>query len=232
MATSGYSAWTSTACPSTPTPRRSPGRAGTDGGLLYSPDGTELVLGTTGGFEVVSNTGQPVRYLPMSPRAGTCQPARWWAAGVLLASCTPRDSGIPLLWLVPVDGGPPAQLTVTPGQRSGDYGDVNAWALPGGDYVQDLGACGYIYLAKAGRGQEDQPGQSAGHSGRQVRVRSRRLQRPAGPHRHLFVLAGSASLMWFDPAAGAVTPLLGPPVNAGSVATTLLWGSTPYTSEF
>ncbi len=54
-----------------------------DGGALYSPDGTELVIATTGGLEVVGNGGQPIRYLPTNP-AGLCQPMRWWSAGVVL----------------------------------------------------------------------------------------------------------------------------------------------------
>jgi TolB protein len=207
------------------------GRVTVNGGLLYSPDGTELVLGTTHGFEVVANSGQPLRYLPMGPGAGTCQPARWWAAGVLLASCTPPSS-IPRLWLVPTNGEPPRSLTATPRPGSGDYGDVDAWSLPGGDYLQDLGACGYIYLARLGRGGRTTP----------VRVPGTEADRSVyvlGSDGDQLALTttfscypGSASLMWFDPATNVVTPLLGPPVNGGSVGTTLLWGEPPYLTEF
>ena len=44
----------------------------------------------------------------------------------------------------------PRSLTApTNGQNSGqDLGDVNAWQLPAGTFVQALGACGLIYLAK------------------------------------------------------------------------------------
>ncbi len=207
------------------------GRITLNGEPLYSPDGTELVLGTTHGFEVVVNSGQPLRYLPMGPGAGACQPARWWAAGVFLASCTPPDS-IPRLWLVPTNGEPPRPLTATPKPGSGDYGDVDAWSLPGGDYLQDLGACGYIYLARLGRGGRTTPVKVPGtEADKSVRVLG------ANGDQLALISAfscypGSASLMWFDPATNAVTPLLGPPVNGGSVGMTLLWGEPPYSNEF
>jgi TolB protein len=198
-----------------------------DGGLLYSPDGTELVLGTTRGFEVVANTGQALRYLPMKAEASTCQPERWWAAGVFLASCTPQNGSVPLLWLVPANGTPPTPLTLTPRRASGDYGDVDAWSLPSGDYAQDLGACGYIYLAKV-----------SGHRTTPVRVPGTAADKSVyvlGAYGDRLALTtafscfpGSASLMWYDPATNTVTPLLGPPVNGGSVGTTLLWGEPPF----
>ena len=76
----------------------------------------------------------------MRAEPGTCQPERWWATGVFLASCTPQQQR-PVVRLVPRTGG--AQpLTLAPRRASGDYGDVDAWSLPSGDYAQDLGACG------------------------------------------------------------------------------------------
>jgi TolB protein len=203
-----------------------------EGGALYTADGTELVLGTSRGMEVVTNGGQPVRYLPVNTRAGTCQPVRWWAAGVVLASCTPPGNGIALLWLVPTDGRPPTQLTVTPERGSGDLGDVDAWSLPGGDYLQDLGPCGYIYLAKldaAGRTTPIRvPGTAAGKSVYVLGAYRDRLALTAS----LSCSPGSSSLMWFDPGTNVVTPLLGPPVNGGSAGPALLFGQTPYFPEF
>lgn len=203
-----------------------------NGGLLYSPDGTELVLGTARGLELVANTGQPLRYLPMSSRAGTCQPARWWATGVLLASCTPPNSGIPLLWLVPTNGEPPTPLTLTPKRSSGDYGDVDAWSLSGGDYLQDLGACGYIYLARLGPGGRTTPVRVPGTAADKSVYVLGAFHDQLALTTSFSCSPGSVSLMWFDPATDVVTPLLGPPVNGGSVGTTLLWGETPYLEEF
>jgi TolB protein len=202
-----------------------------EGGALYSPDGTELVLGTARGLEVVTNRGQPVRYLPVRSGAGTCQPIRWWAAGVVLASCTPPN-GIALLWLVPTNGRQPAALTLAPKRGSGDLGDVDAWSLPSGDYVQDIGPCGYIYLAKLGPTARTSPVRVPGTApGKSVYVLG-------AYHAQLALTAslscspGSSSLMWFDPGTDVVTPLLGPPANGGSAGQALLFGQTPYLPEF
>jgi TolB protein len=213
-------------------PTAFPGAGHLDGGLLYSPDGTELVLGTTRGFEVVANTGRALRYIPMRAEPSTCQPERWWATGVLLASCTPQNGSVPLLWLVPANGRPPAPLTLTPRRASGDYGDVDAWSLPSGDYVQDLGACGYIYLARVGEGQRTTPvrvpGTAADKSVYVLGAFGAQLALTTA----FSCFPGSASLMWYDPATNAVTPLLGPPVNGGSVGTTLLWGEPRYSEGY
>jgi TolB protein len=153
--------------------------------------------------------------------AQSCQPLKWWAAGVVLASCTPPNSGISLLWLVPTSGPRATQLTITPLQGSGDYGDLDAWSLPSGDYVQDAGACGYIYLAKLGRTGRTTavkvPGAVGsvfvqGAYGDQLALTTQFSCQP-----------GSVSLFWFNPATRAVTPLLGPRANGGSVGTVILF---------
>ncbi len=212
-------------------PTSFPGAGDLNGDLVYSPDGTELVLGTTGGFEVVANNGRPVRYIPLSARAGACQPTRWWAPGVVLASCTRPNSGVPLLWLVPTDGQAPSPLTLTPKRGSGDYGDVDAWSLPGGDYVQVLGACGYIYLGRRDGADRTVPVRVPGVAG------DKSVYVLGATNDQLALTAsfscspGSVSLLWFNPATNETRPLLGPPVNGGSVGTTFLWGQAAAFSE-
>ena len=103
-----------------------------------------------------------------------------------------------------------------PLQGSGDYGDLDAWSLPSGDYVQDAGACGYTYLAKLGRTGRTTavtvPGAVGsvivhGAYGNQLALTSQFACQP-----------GSTSLFWFDPATRAVTPLLGPAPTAAASA--------------
>jgi hypothetical protein len=184
------------------------------GEFLYSPDGRELVLPTTRGFEVVTNEGQPVRYLPMSPVAQGCQPMRWWAAGVVLASC----GG--LLWLVPTSGGAPTSLTLK--GSPGDGGDVDAWSLPSGVYLQDLGACGYVYLAKLGPKGHTMPVTVPGAVGSVFVLGAYGDQLALTSQ--FACQAGSSSLFWFNPATRAVTPLLGPSANGGTAGTVILFG--------
>jgi hypothetical protein len=202
-------------------PKSFPQSGRIEGGILYTPDGTELVLATVGGFEVVANGGQPIRYLPMYAAAGTCQPTRWWAVGVVLATCTPPNSSIALLWLVPTNGGPPTQLTVTPKSGSGDYGDLDAWSLPSGDYVQVAGACGYIYLAKLGLTRRTTPVTVPGAVGSVIVIGA--YDDELALTSHFACSPGRSSLTWFNPATRVVTPLLGPPF-AGSAGTAILFG--------
>src|SRR6201985_2547133 len=71
-------------------------------GARYSPSGTEFVAGASRGVKLASNRGSLIRQLPVPKR--TCSPVRWWDGRTVLASCTPADSSIWQLWLVPVSG--------------------------------------------------------------------------------------------------------------------------------
>jgi TolB protein len=137
----------------------SPGNV-TNGSALYSPDGTELAVGTCHvviasascaaaltGVELVSNAGQPIRFLPVIPSDSGCSPLRWWAPQELLVDCAPNGTNAGQDWLVPTSGATPKALTASPPAPS-DLGDGNAWQIPSGIHVQDAGACSYTYVAK------------------------------------------------------------------------------------
>jgi TolB protein len=108
-------------------------------GASYSPNGTELAVPALGGLLLVSNAGGVLRKLPVpgADARNTCYPARWWNAATVLASCG-------RLWLVPASGARPSALT--PVRNSAepphDFGDLDAWQLPSGLYLQSAGACG------------------------------------------------------------------------------------------
>ncbi|MGH3152223.1 MAG: hypothetical protein ACRDOB_16065, partial [Streptosporangiaceae bacterium] len=113
-----------------------------DGLVLYQPSGTEFLTGASRGLKLVSNDGTQIRVLPVpGSTANTCNPVRWWTATTVLASCDPPNSGSPRLWLVPVSGARPQALTPPRKVSSGDLGDLDAWALPGGLYLQAAGPC-------------------------------------------------------------------------------------------
>src|SRR5215469_15188091 len=129
-----------------------------DGSALYSPDGTELAVGTchvviascaasVGGIELMTNAGQALRFLPVAPSIEGCHPVRWWTTEELLTSCLPTSTSTSQLWLVPTSGATPTALTASP-PAPADLGDGDAWQLPSGTYVQDAGACGYTYVAR------------------------------------------------------------------------------------
>jgi hypothetical protein len=112
-------------------------RAGSeDGTYRESANGTEIVFATQNGFEVVSNAGQPVRYLAAGNR-GYCFLLNWWNSQSVVANC---GGG---LWTYPLSGAQPRQLTT-----SKDHGSfLGAWQLPSGTYAEGV-ACGSTWLEK------------------------------------------------------------------------------------
>jgi hypothetical protein len=130
---------------------------------IYTPDGTELAVSAGTGLLLVSNTGKVIRKLPVpaaDPRIG-CGAVRWWNPGTVLAECTPKGGDAAQLWLVPANGAKPKALT--PVRKSGpDLGDLDAWPLPSGLYLQSAGACGLLELNKQARNGSVAPVQVPG----------------------------------------------------------------------
>jgi hypothetical protein len=190
------------------------------GDYLSTPDGTRLVLGTASGLALMGNDGTVGATVTVPNQAG-CDPVRWWddARATVLARCTSKDSWYTSsLWRVPIDGGAPTALTAPNNgtNRGHDLGDVNAWPLPAGTYVQALGACGVIYLAKlSGDGTTTPVSVPDASKGKSIEVigvdgNALDLQVEAG-------CGGGQSLLRYDPDANTSTVLLGPPVNGGGV---------------
>jgi hypothetical protein len=110
---------------------------------VYSDNGTTLAVGAGRGLQLVSNAGGVIRTLPASGTA--CIPSRWWNSDTILASCA-GASARPRLWLVPASGGKSRVLTPQRGSRSPDFGDIGAWRLPSGLYLQAIGPCGTLQI--------------------------------------------------------------------------------------
>ena len=116
---------------------------------VYSADGTEIAVGAANGVQLVSNAGGVLKKLPV-PGADTrygCSPVRWWTRSTLLVECMPKTGNAPQLWLAPANGARPVALT--PVRKTGfDLGDIGAWKLSSGLYLQSLGACGTLEINK------------------------------------------------------------------------------------
>ena len=183
----------------------------TDGTVLYRPSGTEFVTGASHGLKLVSNDGTQIRTLPVpGTAANSCAPVRWWTAATVLATCGPPNSASPQLWLVPVSGARPQALTPVRKVSSGDLGDLDAWALPSGLYLQAAGPCAVLQIFKQAR------------SGSITLVKVPHTEgdndvlTALGPR--LLIQAptsciGSNSLLWFNPGTGAEQWLLRAPAN-------------------
>jgi TolB protein len=189
------------------------------GGVLSSPSGTQLVLGTSKGIALVGNDGTVLAQV-LVPAVSECDPMRWWSTDVVLASCIGSNGSAQRLYEVPTTHGAATALTGEP--RPPDAGDMNAWALGSGVYVQDAGGCGYVYLAKLQPGALTTPvavpGVKQGNSVFVLGATKDQLAIQAtlncGP---------GESVLWFNAASDTTTIVLGPPVNGGSVSQALTY---------
>jgi TolB protein len=175
---------------------------------VYSPDGTALAVNGAKGVEEVTNSTGATRSLP-APAGATCSPVRWWNASTILASCLASGRVAPRLWLVPASGARPTALTQ---QRSGhgpDLGDLDAWQLPSGLYLQAASGCGVIYIAKQasdGSASTVNVPQTTGNDNQIVTADGGKLLVRAQTS-----CAESTSLLWFTPATSAVQMLIRAP---------------------
>jgi hypothetical protein len=168
---------------------------------LYSADGTELAIDSSHGLALVSNGGTVIRQLPVPGMDSTsCDPIRWWNTGTILASCAPPSAAAPRLWLVPASGTRPTAITQQRSGNSPDLGDLDAWQLSSGLYLQGAGPCAVLQIFR----------QAASGSIRLVKVPG-----TDGDNAVLTALGsrllvqaplsceGSNSLLWFNPGTRA-----------------------------
>jgi TolB protein len=190
-----------------------------DGQVLYSPAGTEFLTGTGNGLKLVSNGGALLRNLPVrGTSANSCNPVRWWNSTTALADCIPPNSGSPQLWLVPVSGARPTALTPPRRASSADLGDIGAWSLPSGLYLQALGPCAVLQIFKQARNGSvtlvPVP-HTTGDNHVLTALGSRLLiQAPTS-------CTGSNSLLWFNPATRSEQWLIRAPASVTGVAVAL-----------
>jgi hypothetical protein len=193
---------------------------------VYAANGAALAVSGAKGLELVSNGGGVIRSLPVpgaDPALG-CDPARWWNATTVLAQCIATGASTPRLWLVPANGERPTALTP---QRSGtgdDFGDIGAWPLPSGLYLQALGACGTLEIFRqSGNGSITPvvPAHTAGNNNAIVTALGARLLIDAQTG-----CPGSTSLLWFNPATHAEQWLLRAPAGDAGVIGVMPFNST------
>lgn len=194
-------------------PAQFPRAGAADGGFLETADGTELVLSTQNGMEVVSNAGQPVRALALHPPF-SCEQLNWWTSRSVLADCSGQ------LLAYPLSGGRPEQLTSS--RDAGTF--LGAWRLPSGTYAE-AAACGSTWLEKLNPNGTATtltiPG--AANAG---------TVRPLGTYRdQLPLLIGGgcdghfaySMVDWYNPAANVARTVIGGPAGGGYVTGALLF---------
>jgi hypothetical protein len=184
---------------------------GKGGGILYTPDGTAFVTGTGDDIRLVSNTGIPIRLLPvLTTGTGSCYPVRWWAAGTVLADCTPKAGAPGRLWLVPIAGQRPTALSAPSVPLGTPVTD--AWRLGSDRYLQCYGASDYPCLIRQAANGTTTPLEVAGSTGTILGTSGSGLLIVTMPS-----LVRSGALLWYDPATGAERWLVQGPAEIAGV---------------
>jgi len=195
----------------------------TSQGAIESPDGTTVIVGTSYGVEQVSNVGGVLKRLHVPVAVFGCSPDRWWSANTVLATCgAKRGTGSPRLWLIPISGGRAKALTAQRNGHGPDLGDIDAWKLTTGVYLQALGPCGVEFIAT----------QSRDGSAHRVPVPGLHFASDhivTGTGSSLLVQAdsgcgGGASLVWFNTHTEKVTWLFHPPADIAGVESVAPFG--------
>jgi hypothetical protein len=190
-----------------------------DATAVSAPDGLTEVVSAGTGVELVSNAGSMIRFLPVpgtDATTGGCTPERWWNAADMLVACTPSGAIGPQLWLVPVSGATPTPLTPVR-TAPPDFGDVDAWQLPTGLYLEAEAGCGPPFLAKQPADAAAQVVAVPGGAASSVIATSGDSMLIQQSHE----CAAGSSLSWFNPATSAVQPVLTDPANSTGVITAI-----------
>jgi TolB protein len=171
------------------------------GQVAYQPAGASIAAGSQHGITLVSNAGGVIRNLPVPGAANGCGAIRWWNAGTILASCSVAGQPGPRVWLVPASGAKPTALTPARSGSGFDAGDFNAWQLSSGLYVDGLGACGTLVIGRQlANGPEQQVTVPGAASSLIVNATRTQLQ-----VERINSCSPGVSLVWFNPATGAMT---------------------------
>ena len=199
---------------------------------VYAPNGATLAVSGAKGLELVSNGGGVIRSLPVPGTDASlgCDPSRWWNATTVLTECLAKGKFTPRLWLVPTNGKKPVPLTPQRSTAGPDLGDVGAWQLSSGLYVQGLTGCGTMEIFRqAANGSikaVNVPGAS-GNNNEVVTALGARLLVHAQTG-----CPGSSSLLWFNPATHAEQWLLRAPASDAGVIGVVAYNSTENAQPF
>ena len=199
---------------------------------VYATNGATLAVSGAKGLELVSNGGVVIRSLPVPGTDASlgCDPSRWWNATTVLTECLAKGKFIPRLWLVPTNGKKPVALTPQRGTAGPDLGDVGAWQLSSGLYVQGLTGCGTMAIFKQTANGSikvvNVPGAS-GNNNQVVTALGTRLLVHAQTG-----CPGSSSLLWFNPATRAEQWLLRAPAKDAGVIGVIAYNSTENAQPF
>jgi hypothetical protein len=191
------------------------------GSAIYTPDGTDLVMGAASGLAVVSNAGPIVAELPIAGTLGGCTVQSWWTTGVAVAACS--SHGTPTYFAVPLSGAKPYAIASEPMP-------AHLWHIPSGTYSENA-ACGIEWIVKLGAkgvwNRIELPGVLQSQSQFVAGTYNDMLLTVATPSCGSGKNPPAPSLMLYDPMHNKTTVLLGTSVNGGAVLDVLEFSSVP-----
>lgn len=123
-------------------------------GVLYTADGSQLVMQAGDNPVLLSNNGELVQQYPLPASNQSCRPVKWWTADTFVEACDRSGTlgSITSLYLQPVAGGSPT-LLVDQGSSIG-MGYATGWQLSNGDVLlarmSGCGSAGYDILRPDG----------------------------------------------------------------------------------
>lgn len=119
--------------------------------VLYTADGSQLVLQAGNNTVLLSNGGDLVQQYSLPASTQSCRPVKWWTSDTFLEACD-RSGGtlgpVTSLYLQPMAGGTPTLLVGQGSSIGMGYGE--AWQLSNGDVLlsrmSGCGSAGYDIL--------------------------------------------------------------------------------------
>lgn len=194
-----------------------PGSTTTGGAFVETPSGTVLGLSASGGIDVVTNAGKPLRFIGPPPGMQPCTIEGLWQATSVLEDCGEQ------LWAQPLSGATATHLaTASTGPVL-----IGAWMV-GTRVVAEAGACGTTWLESADPGGTlstiSVPDVGSGGSVDAVGAHGTQLGVVLRPGCD----GGTAeqqdtTLGWYDPTTNTLTPLLGALTGGGTVDAAVLF---------
>ena len=192
---------------------------------LYSPDGATIYATGTAGVTEINNATAVAKTLLVQRDANVCDPVRWWAQGVILTMCE-NDAGF-RLWLLPIDGSQPRQITANPGTGGvwAGLGEVDAVTWKTQLYAQGLRGCGVVGIDRVSSDTHVTAVTVPGSLDNDILV-------GAAPSGLAVLSTGECNLGgwfgFFNPTSGVVTTIIGTDSPDGSAVYGLEFGSTSW----
>lgn len=183
-------------------PTSFPGAGTTTGQLVSAPDGSQLAVLTTNGYQIVTNAGGPVRLITPPLPINSCYLEQWLSDDKLLVRCQGN------FWALPVNGGAPSNLTRA---TSDNLVSLTPIAYGFAGQAHDYGQCRDFLDQLHGDGTTSRMNVPVTTQNGYIRIVGTYQNRIAITYSSMSadcLPEDPVTLGWYDPAANTAQPLL------------------------